>query len=177
MSWALKASSAPGRGSGALGACLVLLFVSPREGAQQRRREEQAVARAILNVRVLAPRTVERVHDADVSTRAVRVCMHFGGSGRSADYHLPSLRSRPCRRTLSIHLHALWTVHLRAEVLGVGGLYRERDGHIYVAESMSYGSENWGTQRELMSRRCLRVGYGDQLRSARAPTRRSIRMV
>jgi hypothetical protein len=83
-SLALKASSASGRGSGVLGACLlVLLFVSPRARAQRRSHEEQTVARAILNVWMLAPRTVERVHDADVSTRAIRVCVHLGGSGRS----------------------------------------------------------------------------------------------
>jgi hypothetical protein len=123
-SWALKASSAPGRGSGALGACPpVLLFVSFRAGAQRRRHtrsrrwrarsstcgcwrrgrwsrcmmrmsrrvcvrfggsgRSQTAARAILNVRVLAPRTVEPIHDADVSTRAIRVCVRFGGSGRS----------------------------------------------------------------------------------------------
>jgi hypothetical protein len=79
------------------------------------------------------------------SLRCVRV--HTGGRSRSI-----FTRCGRCIRS------SRW---LRAEVLGVGGLHRERDGHIYVAESMSYESENWGTQRELMSRRCLRVGYGD----------------
>ncbi|KAJ7848437.1 hypothetical protein B0H13DRAFT_2361875 [Mycena leptocephala] len=55
-SWVLKASSALGRGSGALA---------------EEAHEEQTVARAILNVRVLAPRTVEPVHDANFSTRAI----------------------------------------------------------------------------------------------------------
>jgi hypothetical protein len=77
------------------------------------------------------------------SLRCVRV--HAGGCSRSI-----LTRCGRCIRS------SRW---LGASVLGVD-CTAGRMG-TYAAESMSDGSENWGTQCELMSRLCLRVGCGE----------------